>query len=163
MKFRFVFLFFIGLTLSSCGDLTQMYIQNNCNTSAAYAHGVNAAKDGRDMDGNYASSCPVNQDEINTAYRMGFKYGLSHMPPPPPAQINVFDGHGHHHHHHAKECLQDNFGHQTCGYGCVKTPFEIQCAQLPHDSCVKDPFNNIQCGRNCRIDAFNNITCDSKE
>lgn len=154
----FISLLFV---LSGCAQLQQYNIEQNCNASAAYASGINDAKNGQDMQRNYASDCPANNQQLNDAYQKGFKFGLAHTPAPG-AQVNIYNG-GNGARGYGRQCIKDNFGDKACGYNCVKTPFKVQCANIPGNNCVKNVFNDIQCGRNCRVDAFNNIKCDSQD
>lgn len=66
-----------SLALTGCAQWTQDWIQENCNTNAAYAQGVNdgMAPD-MPMNTNFASPCPSNQTAINASYAKGFTAGL---------------------------------------------------------------------------------------
>jgi hypothetical protein len=56
--------------------------------------------------------------------------------------------------------MADNLNHIQCGYHCIASPFKVVCSQHKRDTCVKNAFNEIRCGRNCRVDNFNHIECD---
>lgn len=62
--------------------------------------------------------------------------------------------------HRRRQCVSDNFGKQSCGYNCVKTPFKVACARTPRENCVSNAFYDVRCGHHCRVDTFNKIHCD---
>ena len=62
--------------LSSCA----MVQASMCNTNAAYAQGVNDAKNHQDMKTNYASLCSADVDMINASYQKGYTTGLKDQP-----------------------------------------------------------------------------------
>ncbi|WP_119343495.1 hypothetical protein [Facilibium subflavum] len=70
--------------LSSCAQMMTQMAQQNCTLDAAYASGVNAAKEGNSMDRNYASICSyINLSEaeklkLNAEYRKGYQFGLKY-------------------------------------------------------------------------------------
>jgi hypothetical protein len=92
----FILTYPIVTLLSGCAQLEQAYIQQTCNTDAAYAAGVNDAKNNVDMQANYASSCPANVAELNDTYRKGYEFSLSQVSQG--TRINIYrPPHDHYH------------------------------------------------------------------
>jgi hypothetical protein len=80
MNKNLVFLIFpLMLLLGGCARLQQDYIEQTCNTDAAYAAGVNDAKNNIDMQTNYAGGCPANVATLNDSYRRGYQFSLAQV------------------------------------------------------------------------------------
>lgn len=74
---------FFLMTLSGCATLEKMHQQwlvENCNINSAYSNGLTDGLKPGGMPNNYASSCPVNQDNIGVSYLRGFSKGLEGRP-----------------------------------------------------------------------------------
>lgn len=171
-----------SLTLVSCAAMKAEYIAENCNPSAAYAGGVNDAKNGNDMKPNYASvfDCDEDQTALNQSYADGFKFGLN---------ATAGDSGGRRADYQCKSsfgnkvcgyhcvqsmntvqcastpdqtCLATDFGEIACGYGCAKSQNTVKCAQRRRENCAADNFGNVKCGRNCRAEP-SGVTCDGTD
>ena len=74
----------ISLGLVGCEAMVQLQQQNiarHCVTSAAYNEGLkDGLTPGVNPDQNYASICPTNQNQLNTAYLTGFARGMHSRP-----------------------------------------------------------------------------------
>ncbi len=81
------------VSLSGCAAIQQDMIAQTCNTDAAYATGVNNAKNGFDMQNDFAAICPNNTAAINSAYRDGYQFGLSAINEG--TNINIYTKHRH--------------------------------------------------------------------
>ncbi|CAA0102765.1 Uncharacterised protein [BD1-7 clade bacterium] len=88
------------------------------------------------------------------------------------AKVKIIVEDGHHHHRHNKghgskdyQCLTTSFQTKSCGYGCIKDPYDltkIYCGEKSGDNCEKDTFGNVKCGKNCIATDMNAITCDKE-
>jgi hypothetical protein len=165
---------------SGCAQMQSALVAEVCTPDAAYAAGVNDAKNGRDMQSNYSSGCPAPAG-LNDSYRKGYQFGLSRTEPASPSSeragygcVSSFGrevcgyeckeslGSAQCASTPDQQCVVGPFGKIACGYSCVVSPFAARCAVHRGNNCVSDSAGNIQCGRNCRID-YGNPTCDSKE
>ena len=183
-----LFIVTIMFLLSGCAAMQQSYVEQKCNTDAAYAAGVNAAKNGRNMRANYAADCPTNQAEINASYRQGYQYAFSANNNNSGINININGNNSRSNgwmctqgiggevcgygcitsfgvtrcaRFPGQQCLADNFGNIACGYHCMKSLNSVKCAQSWGDNCVKSNFGDVKCGINCRFD-FGQIKCDQE-
>lgn len=75
--------------------MQQAIIAQMCNPNAAYAQGVNDAKNSVDMKYDYAGwySCPYSNAAINAAYQQGYQFGLIAVNEG--ANINIYTKHHH--------------------------------------------------------------------
>lgn len=113
----------------------------------AYANGVQPGKTWRGSQ--YCNISYAGKEVLLTDYRVYLLRGRPWEPKHRP----------HHHHGHVeRQCLEDAFGNQACGYGCVKTIKGVQCAAKPHQFCMSDDFGNISCGYNC-IKTMKGVFC----
>lgn len=124
--------------LGGCAQMQADYIAKTCNTDAAYAAGVNHGKNGDDMVGNYGmvAGCPDNIDALNQAYSKGFTVGLESGAALPPNTEPEY------------QC-KSSFGNEVCGYNCVKSNNNVQCASTPDQMCVAGKFGSTACGYGC--------------
>lgn len=77
-----LFFLIICLSLVGCAQIKESI----CQADAAYAQGVNDAKDNKNMDDNYAMICSAEQRaSLNSAYRQGYQFALRHQP----VRINI--------------------------------------------------------------------------
>ena len=165
--------------VSGCASMQAQYEAQHCTHNAAYAAGVNTAKNGKDMLGDYAATTSCSSDAVglNKAYTSGFQFGLRNTggngssTSPPGYECRSSFG---------KEicgyncvasgssvrcaaspeqqCLAGGFGKIACGYNCAKSQNTVKCAQRRGNNCVADSFGNVKCGRNCRVE-FGDIKC----
>ncbi len=132
--------------LTSCA----MIQEATCNTNAAYARGINDAKNHEDMQTNYASICPADIKAINNAYQDGYTTGLK-------KQIVIIPSS-----HSTYQC-KTSYIKKICGYGCIKDAFNhIYCGMAYNDTCVEDAFHTIKCGLNCHVNDMNSVECDKE-
>lgn len=171
-----------ALTTISCAAMQAQYVAEVCTPSAAYAAGINDAKNRQDMKGNYAAglSCPQFQASLNQSYAEGFRFALDKGTAGPDGRFPGYEckssfGNkvcGYHCVHSMgtvlcaarpdQMCLQTDFGKMACGYGCAISQNTIKCAQRKNESCVADNFGNVKCGRNCRATPFG-LRCDKRK
>jgi hypothetical protein len=168
-----------AVLLTSCAAMKQNYIEQTCNHDAAYAAGVNAAKNGEDMQGAYAQSSgcphtPETPEALNAAYVSGFRFGLE-------TTGGSRSGYGckesfgnkvcgYHCTENAgtvrcastpdQHCISAGVGNVACGYHCASPPTQVICATHRGDNCVINAFGDAKCGRNCRDDRGSKVTCD---
>ncbi|TNF70290.1 MAG: hypothetical protein EP298_00070 [Gammaproteobacteria bacterium] len=70
----------ICLFLSGCAEMARQ----NCTPSAAYANGINQAKEGMSMNTDYAGICEyinmpeAQKSQLNKEYAKGYRYGLKY-------------------------------------------------------------------------------------
>ncbi len=169
--------------LSGCAGMQAQYEAQYCTHDAAYAAGVNAAKNGQDMSGNYAAttSCSGDAAALNQAYTQGYQFGLRSTGgrggPARPRGYECKNSFGKEIcGYHCVEsgtnvrcaatpeqqCMAGGFGKIACGYSCAKSQTTVKCAQRRRNNCAADSFGNVKCGRNCRLE-FGTLKCDEEE
>ena len=136
----------------------------------------------------FKSQCSGHSDSsqcnsLSKVHGTEFSVGIQSEPVQPQAQnpssekiIIKNNYHDHYKHHHHKEkntghgskkwgCLSNQFGNQSCGYGCVEDRFDtekIYCGAKPGDNCATDQMGNTKCGMDCVATEMNSITCDKE-
>ena len=119
-----------------------------CNTNAAYAQGVNDAKNHQNMKTNYASLCSADADTINASYQKGYTTGLKDQSSSLPQSTY--------------QC-QTPYTKEICGYDCIKDPYNhVYCGLTRGDICVEDNFHTIRCGLNCHVNNMGKVECDKE-
>lgn len=170
-----------ALTSVSCAAMQAQYVAEVCTPSAAYAAGVNDARKGHDMKGNYAANaaCPQFAASLNQSYAEGFRFAFDKTAAAPGGKGPGYECRSSFGNkvcgYHCVEsmgtvqcaarpdqmCLKTNFGKMACGYGCARSQDTVKCAQRKNESCVADSFGNVKCGRSCRVTPYG-ISCDKR-
>jgi hypothetical protein len=139
MKYLSTTILILSLGSPGCAAMTRAWVAQNCNREAAYAAGMNAAKDNQSMSQNFGALCdPGIQGTVQAAYREGYAAGAGSG-----AQVNVSIAAT-----AERECISA-YGKEACGYGCVQAYGEVKCAARPGDSCLES-YGKIVCGTNCQ-------------
>lgn len=150
---------FVSLLMTGCAALTEQARQSECNTDAAYAMGVNDARQNSPMGADYRGLCQgYNIQAINAAYRRGYMTITKSKSTGGGININIGRSGGANGHW---ECIDMPFK-SVCGYGCLKTPFnKAYCGARPGDTCVINQFNQVKCGKHCHVTPIGgDLTCD---
>lgn len=153
--------------------ITSAFAEANCNVDAAYAQGMDDARNQASIQTQYGNNCYyVNRAAINQAYRDGYAAGAQ-MPLAKRQCLKTDFGEacgydckrGNYGEvrcakYPTQQCLVDQFGKVHCGYSCVKSQQgKVKCARSYLDNCVINNYGQIRCGRNCRITVAG-IRCD---
>ncbi|MCH2185527.1 hypothetical protein MK280_06605 [Myxococcota bacterium] len=172
----------LTLPLASCAAIQAQYEAETCTPTAAYAAGVNDARNGKNMDGNYAAAyyCSQDQASLNQSYIEGFQFAMDKIPSGPDSRhagyeckssfgnkvcgYNCVESMGTVQcaSRPDQRCVANNFGQMACGYSCAKSQDTVKCAQKKNENCVADSFGNVECGRNCRVTPYG-IRCGSRD
>lgn len=158
---RFFSILVTAIVIAGCQS-TQKYQAENCNYDAAYEHGANDAKAGRDLSGEtIASKCQESaRTEVRKGYREGFdEYSNKHrgfVDIIKDKVKNVQVG------EKPKTCMNKKDDTQVCGYGCIESNGDAKCAQSSNHACISSG-GKIYCGLNCRETRPGKVSCDETE
>ncbi|WP_299007417.1 hypothetical protein [uncultured Shewanella sp.] len=148
---RFLIIMVI-LSLSGCAQIRQDSMAQHCNQQSAYSQGVNDARQNVAMQPNYAKGCPNTPEQLNHAYRQGYKFAIAHQASK--SNINTFET------PQAYRC-HDQYGQKICGYDCKSFAGQWTCAQKADQKCIQN-MSEIKCGYHCQKDDLGQLSCEAE-
>lgn len=148
-------------------------VPQECNHRAAYAAGVEDARQKRQMKMDFGRHCPYDQSTLSLLYRQGFENGA----------LARLDGNVEHPRWYTEgasgpkksrfthndsgddapvekmklkpydptkwHCFPDQDGNKVCGFYCQRASGKVKCTGSKSQRCVKNEKGDLACGYNC--------------